>query len=256
MDALGSLRVRLDGWLAGWLESPTCARTLSRPMRARLHQGQRVRLRGELLAFRKAGLPDVMVASGDLRTRLLRELGFAATLAPFGYHEVFGRTLGHTRDIDVAFIGIPGSWRRQRLLQRVREDLARRNITLTVHDGSRGFLHGDALVRYVNRCRVLLNILKHPEDSVWHRLLLGGANGALVVTEPLADYGAFEPGTHLVAAPVDEIADRVAFFLEREDRRREIADRSYRFVTTELHIGASIAHVLERCEAAHGAHVS
>ena len=82
--------------------------------------------------------------------------------------------------------------------------------------------------------RILLNILRAPQDFVGQRFLLGSANKTLVISEPINDSSPFVPGQHMVVAPMDELAEKVEFYLSNENKCQEIVDRAYRFVSNEL----------------------
>ena len=67
-------------------------------------------------------------------------------------------------------------------------------------------LYGDERTRYLNRVQVLLTILRAPQDYVGQRFLLGAANKALVVTEPISNEEAFKADKHLVVAGLNSMA--------------------------------------------------
>src|SRR4051812_327775 len=123
-----------------------------------------------------------------------------------------------------------GQWRhRDRLLTKLLEDLSRRGIAVQRFDN----LWGQERIEVLNRTRILLNLLRHPRDFTGHRLLLGAANKALVVSEPMDDEP-LQPGRHMIQAPVEELADRIVYYLEHEDERRRITEAAYELATTRL----------------------
>jgi hypothetical protein len=182
------------------------------------------------------GLPDVLAVTSARRVQWLRTLGIEAIHVPTAYGPSYGRDLGLPRDIPVAWIGIGnrgGIWaeRRVRLLNRITEELARRGVA--VHHWFGG-LGGEERTAVLNRTKVLINLLQHPQDFNGHRLILGAANKALVASEPMVDSEPLQPGRHMIQAPVEELADRIVYYLEHEDERRRITEAAYELATTRL----------------------
>lgn len=200
----------------------------------------RLRAIGEVYEFHSRGLLGGLAVTGAGRAAYFRRHGFEPAVVPVGYHPVIhGRDLGLKRDIDVAFLGRWGPKRRLHLLERVREDLEDRGIKIVVQT------HGadsEERTRFLNRTKIILNILQHPHDSVGLRLLLCGANKALVVSEPAADHEPFVPGRHMIAAPIERLAEAIEFYLSHDEQRREIADEAYRLVSEEI----TIHHMTDR----------
>jgi hypothetical protein len=198
-----------------------------------LRLGHRFRIDGELMWAHRHGLPDVLAVTSARRARWLRTLGMDAIHVPTAYGRTYGRDLGLERDIPVAWIGSPGVWanRRDRVLARLTGDLARRGVTVRSWLGG---LSGEERTEVVNRTKILLNLLQHPQDFTGHRLVLGAANKALVVSELMVDSEPFQPGRHMVQAPVEELADRIVYYLEHEDERQRISEAAYELVTTRL----------------------
>jgi hypothetical protein len=201
-----------------------------------LQKGHRFRIYGELMWAHRHGLLDVLAVTSARRVEWLRTLGIEAIHVPTAYGPGYGRDLGLTRDIPVAWIGIGnqgGIWaeRRVRLLNRIKADLAVRGVT--VHHWFAG-LGGEERTTVLNRTKVLLNLLQHPQDFTGHRLILGAANKALVASEPMVDSEPMQPGRHMIQAPVGELADRIVYYLEREDERRRITEAAYELATTRL----------------------
>lgn len=80
------------------------------------------------------------------------------------------------------------------------------------------------LAQIGQNAKLLLNI--HQGEShyfEWHRLVISGiAQGCVPLTEPCADIGLIEPGTHYITATLEEMPDRIAWLLGTEEGRREI----------------------------------
>ena len=92
----------------------------------------------------------------------------------------------------------------------------------------------------------MLNVLRAPQDFVGQRFLLASANKSLVISEPLLDHEPFVPGQHLVIAPLEKIPDTIQYYLANENKRREIVDRAYQFVTSELTSVNSVGRILAK----------
>jgi hypothetical protein len=201
-----------------------------------LNSGHRLRMLGELYYFRSRGLLDSLAVSCPHRTFLLNKLGFDAINVPLGYNETFGKDLGLERDIDVLFLGSLHSKRRRKIIRKVREDLQKYNINLTIYDGCEEYLSDRT--HYLNRVKVLLNIVQSPGDWTSHRFLLGMANKALIVTEPVPDLGPYKRGHkrghYLIETPIEEMAQKIDFYLKNDHERKKIVEKSYQFIRSEL----------------------
>jgi hypothetical protein len=106
-------------------------------------------------------------------------------------------------------------------------------------------LWGEARTALLNRVKILLNIPRFTGEFAALRFILGMANGALVVTEPVYDPFPFVAGRHFVSASMEEIPAVVLHYLQSEEQRRQIADQAYAFVTEELTMERSIARLLD-----------
>jgi hypothetical protein len=205
-------------------------------------RGHRLRVFGELRWVQQQGILDVFAATSAARAYFYRRHGFDPVLAPLGYHPVYGKDLGLHRDIPVAFLGNMDSPRRKRLLPPILQVLQKHGIQVDLKTR----LYGDERTRYLNRVQILLNILRAPQDYVGQRFVLGSANRALVVTEPVAPDEAFKAGEHVVVAGLSSLAETVLHYLEHPEERTPIVERAHRFVTQELTIQQSVAGILEK----------
>ncbi len=160
-----------------------------------------------------------------------------ADFVPVGYHEGDGRLLGLERDIDAVFLGDYRIRRRRRILRRVeREGIDIQ--TLGSNTPEKGYW-GDARTELLNRTKIMLNIPRLPGHLPDIRLIVGMANGALVVSEPMYLPAPYVPGEHYVEATVDELAETVRCYLDDEDARRRITSAAHRFVTEGLTLEGS-----------------
>jgi hypothetical protein len=191
------------------------------------------------------GLPDVLVVSTHERKLYLAERGVEAAFVPLGYHVSHGRDLGLERDLDVLFLGAPVP-RRKRILRALR----RRGVEVVEAGGWGDERYwGEPRTRLLNRTKILLNVPRHAGLLSGLRMVLGMANKALVVAEPIFDPRPYEPGTHFVSAPIEELPAAIEAALADEAGRRRITEAAHRFVTEELRFEDSVAAIVETARA-------
>lgn len=190
----------------------------------------------------KHGLPDVLAVTSEAQREFLSDAGIACVVAPIGYHPTLGRDLGLERDIDVLFLGALEVPRRKRAIRALR----REGIDLqAVGDWGDPRYWGEDRIRLLNRARILLNLSRHPGQYSGERLVLGMANRALVVSEPIYRPDPFAPGEHFVACGLTDMAGVVRHYLRHEDERDALARRGHAFVTTELAMSRSVNRILD-----------
>jgi len=192
----------------------------------------------------REGVPDVVVVSTLERQEFLAEHGVASDFAPMGYHPTFGTDLGLQRDIDVLFLGSLDVPRRRRIIRALRH--AGVNVV------ARGSwddpeLFGEGRVRLLNRTKILLNVPRHPGLLSGQRMILGMANKALVVAEPVYAPGPYVPGVHYVSAALEDFPETIGRFLADDAARQAIVDAAYELVTSELTLSASVETILRAC---------
>jgi len=204
-------------------------------------RGHRLRVFGELRWLQSRGILGVLAVTSASRATYLRRRGFQPITVPLGYHPVYGTDLGLPRDIDVCFLGSTDSKRRGLLLERVQRELRRYGTEVSVQTA----LYGDSRTRFLNRARIIVNILRVSHDSVGQRFLLAAANKTLAISEPIKDSEPFRPGHHLVVTPIERLAETVQFYLSHEEERRQIVEEAYRLVTQELTITRAIGRIIE-----------
>ena len=194
-----------------------------------------------LRALHRQGLPDVLVASTPARRAFLAEHGIDAHFVPLGYlADRYGGDLGLSRDVDVLFLGalVP---RRKRLLRR----LERRGVKLRkMGSWFDPACWGENRTRLLNRTRIFLNIARYPGELPGLRLILGMANKALVVSEPIHDPGPYIPGRHYVSCTLEEMPEVIRHYLANPDERDRIAAEGHRLVTEEVTLERSARRIL------------
>lgn len=202
---------------------------------------RRLRILEELVWFKQRGAFDVIATSSPWRRSYLGRFGISPTIiSSLGYHPIYGADLGLVRDIPVAFLGSL-SRRRRRTLAQLKGELSRRRIKLSMLLGA----YGAERTRFLNRTKILLNVVRSPEDALGLRFLIASANKTLIVTEPMKDFGAFVPGQHLVAVPVEKIVDTIEYYLSHEEERRRITEQAFYFVTHDLSMPQMCNRLLE-----------
>lgn len=179
------------------------------------------------------------------RHQFLAEHGIASHFAPIGYDRSFGTDLGLPRDIDVLFLGSLEVPRRKRIIRALRA--AGVNVVAR-GSWSDPELFGEGRVRLLNRTKILLNIPRHPGLLSGLRMVLGMANKALVVAEPVYEPDPYRPGIHYVSAELDDFPETIARYLANDAERRRIVEAAYDFVTTKLTLTASVEAILQVVE--------
>lgn len=208
-------------------------------LRAHAH---RLRIIGELQWLHAHGALDVLAVTSPTRAAYLEQFGLRSVVIPLGYDPAcHGHDLSLRRDIDVAFLGSIGTGRRKRVFGALARALQHRGIRVSVQQS----LYNAERTQFLNRTRVLLNVLRAPHDFVGQRFMLAAANKALLISEPLQDCRPFIAGRHLITAPVAALADRISWFLAHEPERGAMTETAYRFVTQDLTISAMTARILE-----------
>jgi Glycosyl transferases group 1 len=196
------------------------------------------------------GLPDLLLVHSPDHAEYLAEHGIAAETVPIGYAPFFGRDLGLERDTDVLFLGALDVPRRKRLIRRLR----RAGVAVKAVGSWRDPAYwGDNRTRLLNRTKILLNLSRYPGQSSGYRLILGLANGALTLSEPVFRPEPFVPGEHFVSAAVEEMPALVERYLNDEGARKAIVDRGQTFITREATMERSVVRILGLLEAKLGA---
>ncbi len=194
-----------------------------------------------LMEMVRAGIPDFLVVSTASRQSWLAEQGIESHFVPAGYSPKQGRDLGLERDIEALFIGIMSDSRHRRAVRYLR----RRGVDVTAAgDWTHRGLWGDERTAMINRTRYFLGLQRHRGELSGVRMILGMANGALVISEPILQPEPYVPGTHFVSAPLPDIPDAIRYYSEHTSEAEKIAKEGNRFVTTELTTERSLSRIL------------
>jgi hypothetical protein len=191
----------------------------------------------------RAGLPDLLLVSTPGRQEYLAERGVASEFVPYGYDpESYGGPLDLTRDIDTLFLGALDVPRRKRLIRRLRRDGV---AVQAMGNWSDPNCFGENRRRVLNRTKILLNLQRYPGELSGIRLILGMANGALVVSEPMYKTGPYVAGEHYVSATIAEMPDVVRHYLAHEEERARIVDAGRRLVFERVTLQRTVARMEE-----------
>ena len=189
------------------------------------------------------GLPDLLVVSTLGRREFLVERGIAAHWVPLGYYpSSHGHDMGLPRDIEALFLGALEIPRRKRLIKHLR----RCGVNLlAVGSWSDPEYWGENRTRLLNRTKILLNISRHPGNLSDHRMNLGMANKALVISEPMYNPAPYVPGKHYISATIEEMPEVISYYLAHDDERQRIVNEGHRLVTQEVTMARSVSRILE-----------
>jgi len=185
----------------------------------------------------RRGVIGLLAASTPGRVEFLAERNITARYLPLGYSPDHGYDMKLRRDIDVLFLGDMRSWRRRRLIR-----LLRRRST-EVHaagDWADPAYWGDRRTELINRSKIYLNLQRFPGEYSGLRLIIGMANRALVISEPMYRPGPFVPGVHFVSATVEEMPHVIEYYLKNDAERERIATEGHRLVSEQLSLDDSI----------------
>ncbi len=198
-------------------------------------KGHRFRYFGDLMWLQRIGVLHTLATPSAWTTRFLGQRGLPAQHINLGSHPAWGADLHLERDIPVLWLGKPGSRRRARLLDEIENALAQRGVKLLRVDGIRHpYVFDRERIALFNRTRLVLNIMRQPQDSNLLRFYLAAPNRAMMISEPLLPHAPFVQNRHIVYAPIEKLADTMVHFLTHEEERRAIAEEAHQLVTTEL----------------------
>lgn len=236
-----------------WEPLPPSRESGLRPPRLTLRERAKILLRDRratdvytndrlIRGLMRQGVVDVLIASTLGRVEYLAENGVQAEYVPLGYSAEHGRDLSLPRDIDALFLGDLKIPRRRRAL----ESLRRAGVRLTsCGDWFDPMFWDESRTRLLNRAKIFLNVQRFSGEFSGLRLILGMANKALVVSEPMCKPHPFVAGTHYVSARVDEMPAAIEYYLTHEEERLRIVREGHRLVTEELTLERSARRILE-----------
>jgi hypothetical protein len=186
-------------------------------------------------AFRRGWL-HVLADTSAVYARLRGQSGIPTLYAPWGASSGWHSDLGLARDIDVLWMGIRGTARRIRYLNRVRAELQPYKVRMHVADNvEHPFIFNAQRTQYLNRAKICLNLTRTWYDDNFSRFALAASNRSLIISEPVLPHcPEFEAGRHYVSAPIDRLAETIQYYLQHDNERLQIVEQAYQLVTTKL----------------------
>ena len=190
----------------------------------------------------KQRLPDILIAATVGRREFLSERGIMAEWVPLGYEPSSGQDLGLRRDLDVLFLGAPDVPRRSRLLRRMQQQGIPVEVVGSYEDPA---CWGEQRTLLLNRTKILLNFARTRGEFPDQRLILGMANKALVISEPMYRPDPFVSGRHFISASIDEMPEKIRYYLTHDEERNVISEQAHRFINQDVTMEQSVSRILE-----------
>ena len=195
----------------------------------------------------RRGLFDHVFAFTPRKAKFLQEHGVAAEYLPAGYHPIWGTPGSEERDIDVLFLGEVLDDRRGDIVKAVRAELGKEGVALkTMYDFNPIGLWGEERNAILRRSKIYLSVYRHAQDFSGTRFCLGMGNGALIVSEPVADPDPFVPGEHFVEAAVPDLSRTILTFLRDGAARERLCRQATQFITHDYTMLGSAARIVAR----------
>lgn len=199
-----------------------------------------------LKEMHRRGLVDLLVMSSRSRQKFLDEKRIPSHFVPLGAHSGLGRRSNLQRDIDVLFIGTLDDSRHRSAIKFLRQ----KGIAVkAMGSWKSGETWGDSRTQLINRAKIFLNIQRHAGQYSGYRMLLGMANGSMIVSEPVHDPFPYEPGVHYVESTLHQMPETILKYLRDDSARMAIAESGYRFATETLTIESSMAQMIALMDA-------
>ena len=187
------------------------------------------------------GWPDLLAVSSQAWRESLAERGIAAHWVPYGYEPTDGAPIDGQRDIEALFLGALSVPRRRRIIKQLRRSGVPVQAKGSWDDKA---CWGEDRRRLMNRADAFLNIQRFAGEVSASRLILGMANKALVVSEPIYGPAPFVPGEHYVEAESREFPEVLSYYRTHRAERDRIVEQAHRLVTEELTMRRSISRLL------------
>jgi len=191
----------------------------------------------------KAGIVDNLAVTSGFRKEQFKKLGVQSIHIPMGYGPTksLGELCSLEKNIDVLFLGsLPGitARKREKALRKLETELQTRGIKLTIVSQ---WVTSAQRTELLNQTKILLNLIRLPEDWNGHRLLLGAANGAMNISETMVDNEPFVDGVHIATAPRGELTELISYYLRNDVERQRITKNAADLVTTSLTMKSGLA---------------
>jgi hypothetical protein len=165
-----------------------------------------------------------------------RELNRAGVL-PFGYSEHWNWNATPVKPrYDVAFLMGQVTDHRRELWEAIRS----RFKVCPRHEA-----WGRRRIRFLRSARIQLSFSRYEEPHLsGHRFAMALANGCFVLSEPLPPKSPFKAGVHYAEATSASMVDTIARYLDRQEKREQIAAAGREFFTTHYRLEHFVKRVL------------
>ena len=91
----------------------------------------------------------------------------------------------------------------------------------------------------------MLNLARTPGEFPDLRLILGMANKALVISEPIYRPDPFVAGRHFVSSSIGEMPETIQYYLAHDTERAVISERAHRLITQDITMEGSVSRILD-----------
>jgi hypothetical protein len=202
---------------------------------------------GEYHYAYKHGWLDFLFESSEIFAQLHRSHGVPSKYVPWGISPMWYSDLKLERDIDVFWMGKQRTPRRSKILTQLREKLSRRGVKMYIADDVENpLVYGDARTEFLNRAKIILNILPTWYDPAFpFRFNLAAANKSLVISDPLQNHTPiYQPNKHYISTPLDALEDTIMYYLQHVEEREKVVTNAYELVTQELTLNKSVEIIL------------
>jgi len=142
----------------------------------------------------------------------------------------------------VLFLGAQDVPRRNRLLQRLRKSGVRIHAVGSYINPD---CWGKDRTELLNRTKILLNLARTPGEFPDLRLILGMANKALVISEPIYRPAPFVPGQHFISVSIEEMPEKIRYYLTHDEERASISERAHELITQEVTMERSVSQIVD-----------
>jgi hypothetical protein len=195
-----------------------------------------------LRSLNKKGIPDLLLVSTKGRQEFLALHDIESSWVSMGYDPInHGFPLDLVRDIDVLFLGACEVSRRKRLFKRLGAAGVDLQAIGSWYDPD---YWGRKRIELVNRTKIFLNLQRYEGDLSGDRMILGMANKALIISEPIYEPAPYVPGKHYISSTIEEMPTKIEYFLSHDDEREHIVDEAYKFVSQNLTIENTIGQII------------
>lgn len=207
----------------------------------------RFRYVGDYYYAHKRGWIDIFGDSSTIYGAIHNYNGLPTKFVPWGASPRNYADLNLTRDIDVLWMGNRSTKRRSRLLDQIRAELKAHGVEMYVVDGIENpFIFDDERTEFLNRAKITLNLTRTWYDDNFSRFSFAAPNRSLIVSELVLPHcPPFEAGKHYVSAPIEQLSEKILYYLGNDVERKRIVDNAYHLITTELTFKQSVQTMMD-----------